>query len=93
MNNNPENVMKNLESYGKETGFTVPDGYYDDLYQKMMGKVVVEKQKTHHRRQILKFSWLWGLMRQRHILPQTLMWMHILYIQKVKSSRYTRQVE
>lgn len=60
MNNNPENVMKNLESYGKETGFTVPDGYYDDLYQKMMGKVVVEKQKTHHRRQILKFSLVSG---------------------------------
>ncbi|HPE40166.1 MAG TPA: hypothetical protein PLI77_03660, partial [Bacteroidales bacterium] len=49
-----------LESYGKETGFTVPDGYYDDLYQKMMGKVVVEKQKSHHRRQILRFSMVSG---------------------------------
>jgi len=48
--------MKNLESIGKEPGFTVPDGYYDELYQKMMGKVAVEKQKTIHRKQILRFS-------------------------------------
>ena len=48
--------MKNLESIGKDTGFTVPDGYYDELFQKMMGKVAVEKQKTIHRRQILRFS-------------------------------------
>lgn len=56
MNNNPENVMKNLESYGKETGFTFPDGYYDDLYQKMMGKVSVEKHKITHRKQLIRFS-------------------------------------
>lgn len=56
MNNNPEKVMKNLESYGKETGFTVPDGYYDDLYQKMMGKVSVEKHKNSHRKQLIRLS-------------------------------------
>lgn len=60
MNNNPENIMKKLESYGKEAGFTVPDGYYDDLYQKMMGKIAVEKQKTTHRKQLLRFSLVSG---------------------------------
>jgi hypothetical protein len=60
MNNNPENIMKKLESYGKETGFTVPDGYYDDLYTKMMGKIAVEKQKTTHRKQLLRFSLVSG---------------------------------
>ena len=60
MNNNPENIMKKLESYGKETGFTVPDGYYDDLYSKMMGKIAVEKQKTTHRKQLLRFSLVSG---------------------------------
>jgi hypothetical protein len=49
-------TMKSLESFGKETGFTVPDGYYDELYHKMMGKVAVEKQKTIHKKQILRFS-------------------------------------
>lgn len=56
MNNNPENTMKKLEEYRKEPGFTVPDGYYDDLYEKMMGRVAMEHQKTKNNKKYFRFS-------------------------------------
>jgi hypothetical protein len=56
MNNNHENTMKNLEQYRKEPGFTVPDGYYDDLYEKMMGRIAVEHHKSKNNKKYFWFS-------------------------------------
>jgi hypothetical protein len=56
MNNNQENIMKKLEEYRKEPGFTVPDGYYDDLYEKMMGRIAVEHHKTKNQNKVFRFS-------------------------------------
>lgn len=56
MNNNPENTMKKLEEYRKEPGFTVPDGYYDDLYEKMMSRVAIEHHKSNNQKRVFRFS-------------------------------------
>lgn len=56
MNNNHENTMKKLEEYRKEPGFTVPDGYYDDLYEKMMSRVSVEHHRSNKQKRIFRFS-------------------------------------
>lgn len=56
MNNNHENTMKKLEEYRKEPGFTVPDGYYDDLYEKMMSRIAVEHHKTNNHKKFFRFS-------------------------------------
>ena len=48
--------MKKLEEYRKEPGFTSPEGYYDDLYNKMMERVTSENIKTNNHKKILWFS-------------------------------------
>lgn len=55
-NNNQKNTMKKLEEYRKEPGFTVPDGYYDDLYEKMMGRVAVEHHKSTNQKRFFRVS-------------------------------------
>lgn len=60
MNDNHENTMKKLEEYRKEPGFTSPEGYYDDLYTKMMERVSFENVKTNNHNRFLWISLVGG---------------------------------